>query len=351
MEEYYTKTWSEGEFTCKTARYSCLALKAEKTGRHMVSVHPRYVDSLSNLYEPIFSQDTSGEGHTIIFPLVDTEKETPIQFHIDNHTGSYVKIDFMKDDDPIREVDMPLRAINQINELRPYQSYNVIVDQTNENRRITIAAEEKRTSSSGKIETPAEKDFYLNAFTAEGSPYVEDFKDSSWEITNTIIAEKQSEFDEEEEEIECDYADGIGARSASSTMDCIRVNGLPIEEEEEAALVYFKAGFGCGGEKVHENAGYVGIGYEYDIINKTGVGLAAVKIENVEVFNQKNDEIFTSKVSKIFPAQECVICQEKVPKILFAPCGHKCVCPECNHSYKKNNCPMCRTFLTAKITV
>src|SRR6056300_339552 len=115
--EYYTETWTDDSSSYKKARYGCLALKSSLSGKHLVSVQPRYVGSSRD--EPICSVDES--DHAIIFPLKDPHKETPIKFYLENHTGEYVKIDLMKDNEPIFEVDMPHRGINQINELGPYE--------------------------------------------------------------------------------------------------------------------------------------------------------------------------------------------------------------------------------------
>ena len=44
---------------------------------------------------------------------------------------------------------------------------------------------------------------------------------------------------------------------------------------------------------------------------------------------------------KIFKLEECVICLEKEPKVLFCNCGHICICEKCIlHRY--DNCPVCK---------
>ena len=40
--------------------------------------------------------------------------------------------------------------------------------------------------------------------------------------------------------------------------------------------------------------------------------------------------------------EQCVICLEKEPKVLFCNCGHLCICGKCL-VHKFDNCPVCKT--------
>ena len=44
---------------------------------------------------------------------------------------------------------------------------------------------------------------------------------------------------------------------------------------------------------------------------------------------------------KIFKLEECVICLEKEPKVLFCNCGHICICEKCILN-RYDNCPVCK---------
>ena len=44
---------------------------------------------------------------------------------------------------------------------------------------------------------------------------------------------------------------------------------------------------------------------------------------------------------KTFKLEECVICLEKKPKVLFCNCGHICICKKCA-SHRYDNCPVCK---------
>ena len=44
---------------------------------------------------------------------------------------------------------------------------------------------------------------------------------------------------------------------------------------------------------------------------------------------------------KIFKLEECLICLEKEPKVLFCNCGHICICKKCILN-RYDNCPICK---------
>ena len=44
---------------------------------------------------------------------------------------------------------------------------------------------------------------------------------------------------------------------------------------------------------------------------------------------------------KTFKSDQCVICLEKKPKVLFCNCGHICICKKCAFN-RFDNCPVCK---------
>ena len=46
---------------------------------------------------------------------------------------------------------------------------------------------------------------------------------------------------------------------------------------------------------------------------------------------------------KIFKSEECIICMDKKPSVLFCNCGHKCICEECYKLKSISACPICKT--------
>ena len=46
-------------------------------------------------------------------------------------------------------------------------------------------------------------------------------------------------------------------------------------------------------------------------------------------------------LGKTFKSDQCVICLEKKPKVLFCNCGHICICEKCVFN-RFDNCPVCK---------
>ena len=43
---------------------------------------------------------------------------------------------------------------------------------------------------------------------------------------------------------------------------------------------------------------------------------------------------------------ECVVCMECKPTVLFCDCGHICLCEKCIEIKQLNRCPICKTDIT-----
>ena len=78
--------------------------------------------------------------------------------------------------------------------------------------------------------------------------------------------------------------------------------------------------------------------------------LRFVEVENNEVENDEveNDELENDEesvppkpIEKTFKSDQCVICLEEEPNVLFCNCGHICICEKCA-SHRYNNCPVCK---------
>ena len=57
-----------------------------------------------------------------------------------------------------------------------------------------------------------------------------------------------------------------------------------------------------------------------------------------------------SELKEIYTADECVICLDEKPNIVFGPCGHSCMCNTCCEQMKKiqqsKQCPLCRRAIS-----
>ena len=64
------------------------------------------------------------------------------------------------------------------------------------------------------------------------------------------------------------------------------------------------------------------------------------EVENNEVENDE-ESVPPKTIEKTFKSDQCVICLEEEPKVLFCNCGHICICEKCIlHRY--DNCPVCK---------
>ena len=54
---------------------------------------------------------------------------------------------------------------------------------------------------------------------------------------------------------------------------------------------------------------------------------------------------------KIFKVDECVICLNNKPEIMFYDCLHCCVCSDCDKVKPLMKCPYCRKEIIAKIII
>jgi hypothetical protein len=57
-----------------------------------------------------------------------------------------------------------------------------------------------------------------------------------------------------------------------------------------------------------------------------------------------------SELKQIYTADDCVICLDEKPNVVFGPCGHSCMCNTCCEQMKKikqsNQCPLCRRAIS-----
>ena len=84
------------------------------------------------------------------------------------------------------------------------------------------------------------------------------------------------------------------------------------------------------------------------------VRLTVVKIEIRDLGDSRSDDNPKEEILinsfRTFKLEQCVICLEKEPKVLFCNCGHICICGEC-FVKKLNNCPVCKKENTILRTI
>ena len=56
-------------------------------------------------------------------------------------------------------------------------------------------------------------------------------------------------------------------------------------------------------------------------------------------------------IEKTFKFDQCVICLDRKPDVLFIKCSHICVCNECEETHPSTQCPYCRTKVSRKLLI
>lgn len=135
-------------------------------------------------------------NRTRIQVLTDVNN-APLVITVTNLCNDLIKFDFMKEDKKVNETDPP-ENLNQVNEIHPMQTYDIIADQTKDSRQIIIS---KKTSSAHKTGMTLEKEeqlktdekfgdyLYLQMSCKLGSQTEKYFNGAKWFITNYISVE------------------------------------------------------------------------------------------------------------------------------------------------------------------
>ena len=71
----------------------------------------------------------------------------------------------------------------------------------------------------------------------------------------------------------------------------------------------------------------------------------------IESDSSDDEEEPPESIEESYKTDNCVICQDKEPNILFADCNHICVCLECVKIKSLANCPYCRNEISRRIKI
>ena len=130
------------------------------------------------------------------YQMIFGNDSTEMEFILTNlcYEG-YIKIDIMKDDRKIVETDPG--GLNQVNEVRPLESYSVRADFTNDNRQIIVKKSVKESTGehvSLKDDESAPKGekigglLYITVTAREGIPdLLEYFKETYWVVPDYVL--------------------------------------------------------------------------------------------------------------------------------------------------------------------
>ena len=99
--------------------------------------------------------------------------------------------------------------------------------------------------------------------------------------------------------------------------------------------------------KINDDNGIESIRECIEYFNEAGFYLSFTKkfdayfiISNYpEDKNTYNQHINTNKK---FRTEECIICDDNIPNVIFCGCGHLCICEDCIKTYQNYKCPVCK---------
>ena len=101
--------------------------------------------------------------------------------------------------------------------------------------------------------------------------------------------------------------------------------------------------------KINDENGTESIGEYIEYLNNSGYYLTFTKKFDAYFIICKGSDENDSynqhiNANKTFKTEECLICVENKPNVLFCGCGHLCVCEECIKYYESYECPVCQNI-------
>jgi len=77
------------------------------------------------------------------------------------------------------------------------------------------------------------------------------------------------------------------------------------------------------------------------------------KNTDIELFNKSQTLLHMDRklgvLTKLRESMECIICEERVAKVVFNPCHHLVLCNKCSHLVA--HCPMCRSVIASRYEI
>ncbi|GBL98743.1 hypothetical protein AVEN_8635-1 [Araneus ventricosus] len=93
-------------------------------------------------------------------------------------------------------------------------------------------------------------------------------------------------------------------------------------------------------------AGIVGAALAFFLWLKTE-NRNAVRVSERRRYNPQSSSKDDIRQQNFGSDTNCIICIERECSMLFLPCRHRCLCPECTTQYieQSNKCPLCRAVI------
>ena len=82
------------------------------------------------------------------------------------------------------------------------------------------------------------------------------------------------------------------------------------------------------------------------------IGIGTKLLRLPPIHNPDDEESSSPKpLKKTFKENQCVICLDRKPNVLFVKCKHTCVCERCEETHPSTKCPCCRTEISEKLLI
>lgn len=94
-----------------------------------------------------------------------------------------------------------------------------------------------------------------------------------------------------------------------------------------------------------------GLFYEIGINDINLIDNGRIPFYNINKNNIKIIDNIDINNINIYKVEECVICLDNDPNIIFLPCGHQCCCNLCYEQLKDKKCLLCRRIITSDIII
>ncbi|KAL0227565.1 hypothetical protein RCL1_003709 [Eukaryota sp. TZLM3-RCL] len=300
----------------------------------------------------------------------------------------------------------PLYGVNEINELRPYETYSVVCDQVN-NRRFKLTAIQAGALSVRQDEQQAELTgnktqgsyFYLSVVPELGE-MTSDFSETVWRAANYFVIKAPYQHPlpcgysgrprrvmESEPQLmergsamrhsrvlsaprmmigggEVDGRSNMMYRSRAPRPQPFQKQVEEVEVIDDDVIMDSSAAAIEYGEQVEVSSAETGKTYDYELNSPPCmIGLSVqpalqfvsspstLYVEELEqLINTMKNQNFQEFLSRrVFESETCCVCLEASSQVVFYICGHKATCSVCSNSLDK--CPMCRERISAKLVV
>lgn len=343
--------------------------------------------------------------------LIPENKQLFNPFITNLNTLGYIDYNLMREDEHAEETDPgPTKGYNQVNELKPLDSYLIPADQANNRQMIIQEVKKDEKSISMKkaeeIELKKEKQSGLEIFLTivpqkNISRLVELFTSTMCEVTNMVVIKRQRNNPRMQMRgVSDDYLDAAagaycisemsdsnddsriheqkapiyrakGCMRSASKRQCAAISRgvmAPINIDHDDMMLNAHVAEMSYGESVDVNSGVTGITYDFSKstidcsvlctvypklkYNFVDINDKLLKTHAQDVAKQlMNDDwkLIVEKVEK-FSGEECCVCLENKPDTILYPCSHT-IDMECAKKLNPSKCPICRQLSTAMIKI